>query len=242
MSIESKGYVASIDDIRTLAQKSANAVTTIATTRGVYLRALVFTARSELKNGEAVPAQLAALRAVHSRFYPAVLEAVTTSDIARAPRASSEERHRRALERNRRSNFARSSYSTIRTWLKAGGHSLFSLKPTFTKGQLDAEVPAKEARKVTPEKIKSRVDGLVKRLLEQTRTLAGISPEQGRAVLDEAMNRLAQELFAGAVQATTDANVAAAEHRPLRAGKHVFWPTESQVVRRHRMSKLKVAA
>lgn len=58
----------------------------------------------------------------------------------------------------------------------------------------------------------------------------------------EGEGQSAQELFAGPITPTTEAAIAAEEHRPLRVAgsKVLFWPTESQILRRQR--EMKVAA
>jgi hypothetical protein len=240
MTIESKNFIATVEDIKELARSALGATAA----QGTYLSALLGTAQAEIRGAKAQEegSELKALTIVHKRFYAAVLEIVITPDLADAPRLKQAEKTRRSLERNRRSNFARSAYSTIRAWAKAAGHDLMALKPDkVTKAQLTAETPKRHTatRAPKPEKIQAKVDALVESLLNSTRQLAHADPVQARTVLDSAMQKLARELFQGAVQPTNDPIIAAKEHRPLKAANTMFWPTETQVIRRQR---LKVAA
>lgn len=234
MSIETKQYIATVDDIRKLVRQGVNAEQGLASTRGLYFRTLIGTCQAELG---ADTDQLKALKALHKRFYPVVLEAVTTPDIAAANHIAPEEKRRRALERNRRSNFARSAMGTIRRWLQVSGHDLRTLKPAkASKAQLEADTPKKAgSRKMVPEKAQERVRVVLERMLTMTRALADAAPEVARETLNEALNRIGQELFAGAVTPTTNPVVSTQERRPLRVGKAVFWPTESQILRRQRL-------
>lgn len=200
-------------DIRKLARNAAQGDTS----RGAYLRALIETAQAE-------GGTVAALKATHARFYPVVQAAVITPDIAPANRAAAPERKRRALERNRRSNFARSAYATVRRWLKVEGHDLMALKAvSVTKSQLLAEAPPAKSRTLTPERAQARANAMTKRLLDFTKQIAKTDRVQAAEVINGCMQQLAQSMFTGA-HATTDVAVARAEHRPLRVGRATFWP------------------
>jgi hypothetical protein len=240
MTIDAKTYNATTAQITALTQSNLEAAGEMEQTRTTYFRALIGTTQAELKGTKDITPemQLVSLNLVHKRFYAAVLAAVTTADIASSERLRAEEKTRRALERNKRSNFARVAYGTIKRWVKSGGHDLMTLRPpNVTQGQLRAETPARAVivRKLTPEAAKARVDTWVENVLNATRAIADSDPLQARAVLDDALQRIAKELFGGAVQTTTDPATAMKEHRPLRAANGVFWPTDSQVIRRQRM-------
>lgn len=237
MTIETNGYVATVKDIQALARDAVEAGQGLEGTRATYLRALIGTVQAELKAEKGIEA-LAALSAVHKRFYEAVLGIVVTADIQDTGRLKPEEKKRRALERNRRSNFARSAYSTLKAWLKVEGHDIADLiAAKATKGQLIEQTPRakRKAHAMDPAKVRARVEVLVDKVIDQTKGLAGADPTEARAVLDAALQRIAKALFDGAVQPTTDAQTAAREHRPLRAANVMFWPTETPVIRRSRI-------
>lgn len=231
MSLDRKTFNASVSDIKELVTQGVRAEHTLQSTRGLYFRALIGTTQARGGDG-------ATLRAVHQEFYAVVLEAVVTPDIAKASRVLPEEKKRRARERNRRSNFARSAYGTIRRWLSIEGHDLMSLKPAkVTKTQLMAETPTRVRKPLSEDKAAKRCEALMGRVLDFTRTLAASRPDQARKLLDEAINRAVQELARGAITPTTDAAAAQEEHRPLRIGKTLFWPTETQILRRERLKR-----
>src|SRR6185437_4599426 len=95
-------------DIRKLACQYADGKKTAVTARGQYFRALVETSQMELDGTADQAAQRTAVRAVHRRFYAIVEEAIASDEVlleAGIPRK------RIGKERNRRTNFARSSHS-----------------------------------------------------------------------------------------------------------------------------------
>lgn len=237
MKIETKKFVATEADIKQLTQDYIRANDGLVSTRSTYLRALIGTTQSEAHSTPADAPKV--LQSVQARFFAVVLATVTADgELSDHHRLKPEERTRRSLERNRRTNFARSAYSTIRRWALAG-HDIMSLSAAkVTKNQLRDETPVKKVkRKVTPDIARARADASIERVLQATRALANDDPMQARAVLDEAMQKIARELFQGAIAPTTDAAVAVREHRPLKAAGGTFWPTESQVMRRQRLSK-----
>lgn len=210
-------------EIRALARQTVDGRKQITTARGAYLRALIETAQAELDGKADQAAQLAAIKHVHRKFYPVVQEATTTPDIEASDKLPRQERRRRALERNRRTNFARSAYGTIRRWLRAEGHDLMRLNaPTVTKSQLLSEAPPTRKHALTPERVQARARKLTGALLGFTRQLAKTDQAQAISVVDEAIEALVKMRTAQA-QATTDARVAVDEQRPLRMGQKVFW-------------------
>lgn len=233
-----QNFIATVDDIKALAQQHQAAENTQTETRSTYLRCLVGTTQNELKASlqKGLPAQLRALKEVHGRFYAVVLEAVSTGDVAKGKNLHPEEQSRRALERNRRSNFARTAHAVLRAWLKTEGHDLLTLNASkVSRYQLmnETERPAIN-RRINPDAIRTRVEKLVSTVLEQARKLAEADPAAAREALDLVMQQIGKELIGGAA-VTNDAAIAIAEHRPLRVGKGMFWPTESQVIRRQRL-------
>lgn len=242
MSIESKKYVANVEDIRKLTRENVDAEQNLASTRKLYFQALVGTTRAELVPGKSSSREQAlVLRAVHDRFYVGVLEVINVKD---SPRVGPDERKRRTAERNAKSNFARSAFGTIRRWLMAD-HDITTLNPaTLTEQQLRKETPIAAARrKANAKQAQKRVSSLVEKILAQARQLANANPAEARAVLDSVVTRMTRELFAGAdaVAPTNDPSVAAKESRPLKVGKVVFWPSAAPAngeARRERLPRI----
>lgn len=216
-------------EIRAIAKQSVEGRKTIVTARGAYFRALVETAQAELGGKADQAAQLAAVRTVHRRFYPVVQEATTTDDIEHNNKAPPAERKRRALERNRRTNFARSAFGTIRRWLRAEGHDLMKLdSQKVTKSQLLNEAPPTRKHALTPERIQARAGKLLDGLLGFTRQIAKADQNQAAIIANDAIEQLVR-LLASQARATTDARVAAKEQRPLRVAGRTFWPVDKAI-------------
>lgn len=218
-------------DIRVLAKRTVDGRKEVSTARGAYFRALIETAQFELGGKTDQAGQLAALKAVHRRFYPVVLDAVTTADIAHVDKAPKAERRRRALERNRRSNFARSAYGTIKRWLRAPGNDLMKLdSQKVTKSQLVEESPPTRKRALTPERVHARAGKLIGSLLGFARQVAKIDRVQANTLANEAIDQLIKLVASnGAAASTTDAAIAAKEQRPLRAAGQLFIPTGARL-------------
>lgn len=107
--------------------------------RGTYLRVLVAHAQKELTISRvSLPATIAAIERADAHLYAVIKETVTTPEIAEADGLEATEAHRRALERNRRSNFARSAKATLVYWANAGGKLRSIEASTITKDQLRA--------------------------------------------------------------------------------------------------------
>lgn len=209
-------------EIRTLARRTVEGRQQTLEARGAYFKALVETAQTELKAVQGD--QLAAVRAVHRKFYPIVLDAVTTPDIAKVDKLSKQERTRRSLERNRRSNFARSAYGTIKRWLRADGHDLMKLDPEkVTKSQLLQQAPPPKKHALTKQRIDARAGKLIGGLSGYVRQIAKVDQDQAAGIVNDAIEQLVK-LLVSTVKVTRDARVASSEQRPLQVGSKMFWP------------------
>ncbi len=207
-----------VGEIRTLARQSVEGRQQTLSARGAYFKALVQTAQAELGGKAGQEGQRAAVRVVHHRFYPVVLEAVTTLDVAKSDKLPKQERERRALERNRRSNFARSAHGTIQRWLRAEGHDLMKLdSEKITKSQLLAEAPPTRKHALTPKRVKARAGKLVDGLLGFVRQVAKADQEQAAVIAATAIAQLQKLLPEGV--------------------KKKDWATDTQVLRRARLKK-----
>lgn len=210
-------------DIRDLARKTVDGKNTTIKARGNYFRALLETAQAELGGSSGQSSQRVAVKAAHRRFYPIVQEAIATDEVILADGFTRKEV---ALERNRRLNFARSSYGTIQRWLRAPGHDLMKLDTTkVSKSQLEKDAPPARPHQVTPERLQARAGKLVDGLVGLHQQVAKTDRALAATLLREAMDRLFGQISSGAT-ATTDAHVAVQEGRLLRVGKTLFLPTE----------------
>lgn len=180
--------------IRELARQAVQGRQAVATARGEYLRALIGSAQvaiEEVGNKIDQAAQMVAIRTVHRHFYPIVQEATTTPDIKLDKKASPAERKRCALERNRRTNFARSAYGTIRRWLRAPNHDLMKLDArAVTKSQLLEEAPPTRKHALTTQRIHARADRLIDQLVGFAKMVAKADPEQSVWVVEAALQKL----------------------------------------------------
>lgn len=125
MSLESKHYVATAEDVAQITREVLNAQKTNRERRDTYLSALVATTQAELNehprqrmptaskklDDETRVEQLAALEKVNARFYAIVV---------RVAKETLEGPDRGGRQLNRRTGFARSSKSAIYRWIRAG--------------------------------------------------------------------------------------------------------------------------
>ena len=139
-NLESRNYVATEADIDRLAGEIFSAQGHLDTVPRMYLRAVVATTIHELGaairvragkveriNEEAQARELEALEKVVALFYPRVVAKMSEG----LPPGKT-----RAVELNRRTNWARGAARDVRNWIRAG-HSLTTLAPTrLTKAML----------------------------------------------------------------------------------------------------------
>lgn len=235
MSIESKGYIATPNDITALTQEILGAAQAMNGGKATYLRALIGTTVDELgapvrahakkagklKQAE-ITAHLAALEAVHTRFYEAVVAAASDH----LPTGKGE----KALELNRRTNFARSSMSTVRGYIRAGNDITALVPARVVKAAL--AVP-RTVKPVSPKRLRSKVEKLSKAFMAQAIALAEVDAVAAVGELEMLMGQLADQVAAiTQVRPVKDIRQAVAGHKPYRHGDTTFIPlTATQVVR-----------
>lgn len=223
-TLDSRNYVATPADIVAIAKAYSEAVDVGGQNRANYLRALVGTTQSELGakprlrasseaeptlDKEAVRVQMAALDAVHERFYEIVLHAVSGN----------------AEERNRRSNFARSAVSTCRAYVRAGFDITALAAARITKAALAAMVPVRKPRPVGAAVLRRRADKALATLSKIGEALGKVDKGQAVEVLEAAIERLSGRLASlGKAGPVTDAKRALRERRPLKTGVGTFHP------------------
>ena len=140
--IEKSHYRATEQQIEQLAKDHNTMTTAGVRITGIYLRALIAASQAKLgpKGRGRAPgkdAQLHALAVANEKFYAAVLRGVTTPEIAAVEGLAPVERTRRALERNRRSNFARTAAGSLTRFAERGGDLRGLDLKTVTKRELD---------------------------------------------------------------------------------------------------------
>lgn len=194
--IEKAHYVATEHDVELLA--ASHLANTEATRRadGYYLRILIAALHAQF-NGvkhrrKAAKADLEAhaalLTETHQRFYPFVLKGVTTPDIADDPALHDNDRRVRAMTRNARAAFARSTASTLLAFIRAGGDVR----------TLDINTVSKTALRMwtrgsTPEGANPRVDHInasMRRIERDARNLMAEDPDEARVTIEDCMGRL----------------------------------------------------
>lgn len=158
-AIEAAGYAyVPAETITALARLSASGDAIVGRVGGVYLRVLVAEAKRAAGNDMRPVALGAAMTATQRQrvdrdavdtanapLYAAVMDGVTTADVAYDHTLATADNRARALERNRRSNFARTAVSTLRTWLRTGGALNALDVATVTKAGLTADIVAARA-------------------------------------------------------------------------------------------------
>ena len=191
-----ENFVATIEDIKKLATQHWTGSTTVTKTRGMYLKMLVATTQDELKGTKEVTLQmqLNSLEIVHKRWKTAVAEVVITPDIAKDPKLKQEEKSRRALERNRRTNFSRVAYSLLRSWIKTPGNSFMGLTPAkVTANKLVDEIVRTAATGVLDlNRERAMVAKLMDKLLARVKRF---DYEEAKMMLTIASGRISNELF-----------------------------------------------
>lgn len=209
-------------DVTSIAQAIFRATDDATAGRTTYLRTLLAATQAELgKKGQEPPVQLAALKTVHERFYALVLDAAEPF----VPKGTKD----RAVALHARANFARTSLSALRGHVRAGG-DLATLTPAkVTKASL--KVRAGPARPLTVRRWKIRAEAQSKALVA---TILGLADADKGAAVEEiqlVLGQLTSQLMAMGLVATKDALQSVGEHRPLRIGKTLFVPTDTQVIR-----------
>lgn len=209
-------------DVTIIAQNIFRATDDATLGRTTYLRTLLTATQGELgKKGQEAPVQLAALKTVHERFYALVLDAAEPF----VPKGTKD----RPVALHNRANFARTSLSALRGHVRAGG-DLATLSPAkVTKASL--RVRAGPVRPLTARRWRIRAESQSKALVA---TIIGLADTDKAAAVEEiqlVLGQLTSQLMAMGVVATKDAMQSVGEHRPLRIGKTLFVPTDTQVIR-----------
>lgn len=234
-TLETRNYVANLNDIRALAKAHRSASATIADVPRTFLRALVATTIHTLDvpvrvrfgkvaklDADGQAAQLAALQKVYDPWYAVVVEEESEGLPAGKGRAE---------ELNRRTNRYRTQLRAARNWIKAG-NDLTSVAPgRITKRSLDV---APRVRPPDPGRVKKRTEKRSKDAVAALMELATVDKVAAVHEIELLMGQLQSQLLElGTSAPTRDPKLAMAEHRPLKLkGGALFMPmTETQVIR-----------
>lgn len=235
MSLESKGFIATPADIRDLSVNLLAANTTAGLLTGHFLKAEVCTVQHELgapprikhvKIGRLDEAgrtsQLAALDKVHEGFYAEVVGAMSKDlPLGKA----------KAIELNKRTNFARQAYSRIRRWVAEGNDITTLVGAKVTRVNLTLQHRA--AKPPNARRLRKRTEtqskGLVATLLE----LGQADKAAALAELELLMGQLVAQFDELGGKPLSDPRLAAEQHRPFKpkGSSVVFMPTQTQVIR-----------
>lgn len=220
-TLEARLYVATTEDIDALVRGYLGAISVHGSTRSTYLRALIATTQAQLASppktrtyvrnieGALITEQVSALETVHKKFYDVVLKAIEDSPPVDGMTAHA------------RSGFARSAKSTIRSWIMTG-HDITGLAAgRVTKSFLREGVPVRQGRPRQQNHISTKL----KSVTDAADTLASTDKAAAMKYLEDAMTVLATKLISLGGQTTTKIAESAKDHRPLRRGNVVYWPT-----------------
>lgn len=230
----SKGYIATAAVIGELAATIFEAQTAITDGNLTYLRYLAGTSISEaaLKHApkprrggkitpEEIARQLAAVEAVQSRFYP---------EVVRAAEAAVDERGKaRAKLVNRKTGFARTAASRLRSWVRAGNDMAWINPATLTRTDLEVQ---RAPRAPSPTRLKRSVEVRSKALVAAVLALSESDKPAALAELDLLIGQLTTQMVELGGAPVRDPAAAISTRRPLKIGRSTFYPvTETQVLR-----------
>jgi hypothetical protein len=187
-SLAKSGYVVSDTTLAQIAREYVDIKGRAEGVRGTYLKILVAHAQRELGRKRGTDDVLLAIETVHQHLYDVVLQAITTKDIAPAEDLEASERTRRALERNRRTTFARTAKSVLTSWVRAGGKIEKLVPKDVRKDELQKLYqPAQIRRNAT---IKERATRVEKKLESLVRRMIDEDPVAAQAFLEKVQARL----------------------------------------------------
>lgn len=184
-------FVATEAQVEALAAQHWKDGDSLRATDGTYLKVLIAACQAKLgRPGRgrrpAAESQLTVLDAVNGLLYAAVLRGVADSSIAVDPADSPAAARGKALERNRRSAFARTTASTVRAFVLGGGDLRGITLADVTKGALRAAVMPAEP----PDKGGRQVSRAQSALIRAAIRLAKREPARARDLLEHAIEAM----------------------------------------------------
>lgn len=207
--IERAHFMASEADIEAMARARHEGEEYGSRAAGTYLKILVALTAAQIGGGtahlsrrrgrhaaslnvEEVAAHMAALDTVNTSTYAAVLRAVVTPDIEKVEGLSPEVAAYRALERNRRTNYARTALTALRLFVAAGRDVRDLDVATVTKDALraTAERYAPPTHTVTAGRLVRSAERAGARIVEEALELASVDQAQAEKLLAALMASL----------------------------------------------------
>ncbi|HEX2615847.1 MAG TPA: hypothetical protein VHL10_10170, partial [Nitrososphaera sp.] len=239
-------YLLSVSQVGLLAKELVQAQATISGVNASYLRVLTAgvqhdlvgnvrlrAARNALDKPDAdqIDKQLKSVEKIHDLYYAAIVAEVIDDTIKDNPRLQKEERNRRSLERNRRTNFARSAKSTLVSYIKAGFDVTALVIPTLTKRSIYEAVQATRPSdsESTKASVLRKFDAAVDSVQAAAKALCERDAEAAREKLQALLSTITALLVGTGVQPVNKASVAVANRVPFREGRNIFWPTDHTV-------------
>ncbi len=234
-----------LDDpaLRQLANLNVEAADALVNIRQAYLRVLLAGVQVQLGlsapwqrntrvfaklDDEATAAQLKVLGDVHLKYYAVILAAVVTPDIADSARLGDAERHRRAIERNRRTNYARTAKAALKG-VAATGYDLKELNVmAFTKTQAYSLIAQRTIAKPADvgANLSSRVQLLTAQVINNVKALVDIDPSKATEIVQLAMSQLGALIMDMGLKPARSAEVGVREHRPIKLKEGMFFPID----------------
>jgi hypothetical protein len=236
-TIESSNYVATVDQVEALARTYQASDEQAQRARGSYLRILVaalqvhlgmseprITAlRGKLPSVSDVNADLAALNIVHVTYYEAIQRVIITPDVADAKGLKMAERKRRALVRNSRSAFARTSKSTLAAYIRAGGNVRALNVLQLTKASLREWTS--EHASGSGLTFEQRAARFANRVVKQLAALSEEDTDLANRTMNACISRLTDAANTWTPnKQTSSVHKAMQEGLPLRTEEGIFWP------------------
>lgn len=221
VKIETAKYLATEKDIETLARYKQEATLYGNRSAATYMKVLIALTAHQIGGktallsrrrgaaGKALPQaertdHLMTLEEVNARCYGAVYRATVTPDIERKEDLPAMEQVRRSLERNRRTNYARSSMATVRAYVECGLDIRDVKLETVTKQELRDRIavaappdPLEEG-----ERLQKSAERAADRLVKEAEELAGTDPDKAEAMLNSLVSKLQEvieRIQAGAI-------------------------------------------
>lgn len=233
-------YVLSNEDLARFATLSVSTQDVLVSLRQAYLRVLLAGTQIALgltaprQNGVRKPeaigdedrtAQLKALNETHANYYAVIVGAVTTPEIADSNRLGADERHRRAVERNRRTNYARTAKSALKA-LVGSGYSLLEVNVlTISKAQIQSLVIRRSTRpKDVATQMPQRLTAIADRFVHEAKALAEVDPTGATDAINRAMEQLGTLAIDLGLKPARKLDIGVKEHRPIRLKEGTFWP------------------
>lgn len=218
--IEKVQYLASASDVEKLASIRFESAATADRAHTAYFKILLANAQKAIagkptlraRKGPAtvlepdeIETHLAHFEEVNRTYYAAVLKGTPQTEDA--------------LERNRRTNYARTAASAIRTYIRGGGDLTRLSLLKATKSQLQT-LGVNQAPEV-------RVAKSTARLLTQLEDLGTTDAKNARELLSRIMAAGADLLVKLGGRTTSNPETAIAEHRLLKTDNGIFYPASS---------------